>query len=210
MELVSRHQCLIYDGSPSMQLPNLAGIAIGKLRANNRCLYLNSPAMVAGFRSYLAAAGLDVADEVKKGALVLSSDQSHLVDGRFDPDRMVGQLFEAVNQSLQDGYAGLWATGDMLWEFGSERNFEKLLEYELALEELLQENPFLGGVCQYHKDILPPDAVGVALDTHQTVYVNEILSRVNPFFRARSAGENHLQAGGVGEMLDRLQLRDDY
>ncbi len=80
-----------------------------KLRANTRCLYLNSEPMVAGFRSY----------------------------------------------SMRDGFNGLWATGDMVWQLGSERNADKLLVYEYAVEELLQNNPTLSGVCQYHKDTLP-------------------------------------------------------
>jgi len=45
---------------------------------------LNSPAMVAGFRSRLAAFGVDVADEVYKGALILSSDQGERSHRRID------------------------------------------------------------------------------------------------------------------------------
>jgi hypothetical protein len=78
MEPPFQHQCLIYDGAPSRQLPALATIMREMLRANYRCLYLNSPAMVAGMSSCLAAQGLDVAHELSKSSLVLSSDQSHL------------------------------------------------------------------------------------------------------------------------------------
>ena len=49
-----------------------------KLEERHRCLYLDSPPMVAGMRSYLSAAGVDVAREVGKGSLVLSSDQGHI------------------------------------------------------------------------------------------------------------------------------------
>jgi len=71
-----------------------------------------------------------VAREVGKGSLVLSSDQGHLVDGHFDVDKMIRGLEEAVPQALSDGYLGLWATGDMTWEFGSRKETAKLLEYE--------------------------------------------------------------------------------
>ncbi len=71
---------MIYEGSPAKHLPGLSQLIKEKLRANHRCLYLNSPPMVAGIRSYLAAAGIDVAEEVKNGSLVLSSDSGHLVD----------------------------------------------------------------------------------------------------------------------------------
>jgi hypothetical protein len=39
----------------------------------------------AGIRGYLAAAGIDIAPEVGKDNLVLSSDQWHLIRGRLIP-----------------------------------------------------------------------------------------------------------------------------
>jgi hypothetical protein len=72
-----------YSGSPAKSLPVFAAMTRRKLSENRRCLYLNSPPMVAGMRSYLAAEGVDVAQEVAKAGLVLSSEQGHLVDGRL-------------------------------------------------------------------------------------------------------------------------------
>lgn len=59
-----RHQCLIYEGSPSRHLRALAALIRQKLTENVRCLYLNSPVMVAGIRCYLAAVGIDIAHEL--------------------------------------------------------------------------------------------------------------------------------------------------
>jgi hypothetical protein len=187
MDPFSRHRCMIYDGAPSVHLSVIAGAAIERFIANYRCFYLNSPAMVAGLRSVLAASGVDVVDATARGALVLSSDQSHLVDGEFDVERMLALLEKAVEQALSDGFGGLWASGDMLWEFGSEKNLDKLLAYELALDQLLKQQPALCGICQYHRDVLPADAVRVGLYTHQTIHVNEMLPRLNPQYRQAAA-----------------------
>jgi len=86
--------------------------------------------MVVGLRSYLFAAGTDVPKEIMKGSLVLSSDQRHLKNGSFDIDRMMKMLSAALNQALIEGYQELFATGDMSWEFGPEKDFSKVLEYE--------------------------------------------------------------------------------
>ena len=185
MQPPSRHQCLIYSGSPARHLPALAALMRRKLEERHRCLYLDSPPMVAGMRSYLSAAGVDVAREVEKGSLVLSSDQGHLVDGHFDVDLMIRSLEEAVQQALNDGYLGLWATGDMTWEFGSRKEMAKLLEYEGKLEDLFRRQPSLCGICQYHVDTLPPEAVGQGLLTHPSLFINETLSRVNPHYVPR-------------------------
>src|SRR5579859_7026332 len=125
MEKTARHQCLIYAGAPSQLLPALAAKMRRMLDANYRCLYLNSPAMVAGMSSYLAARGVDVAVERAKTRLLLSSDQIQLAGGGFDIVQMICRLEAAVIDAMRDGYKGLWATGDMMWEFGSERNLPK-------------------------------------------------------------------------------------
>src|ERR1700691_4520050 len=106
METLPRHQCLIYEGAPSRHLPAVAAVTREKLEQNYRCLYLNSPPMVAGMRSYLAAAGVDVTHEIEKESLVLSSEQGHLASGQFDVDGMIRTLEDALDQALGKGYTG--------------------------------------------------------------------------------------------------------
>ncbi len=199
---------MIYAGSPAKHLRGFAEVMIEKLRVNNRCLYLNSPTMVAGIRSYLAAAGLDVAQEVNKRSLVLSSEQEHLVNGRFDADRMLSMLGSAVDDAVADGYAGFWAAGDMTWELGSEENFDKLMEYECGLEKMFGSHPALSGICQYHQDTLPDDALQVALSRHRAVYINETLSRLNPIYSPiESPTAKRLSTPRLKEMLSHLHLQ---
>ena len=182
MELESRHQCLIYEGAPSKQLAALAAIIQQKLAEGYRCLYLNSRPMVAGMRSYLAAKGVDVVNEIAQARLVLSSETLGSEDLGFDVDLMLQKLADAVDQALNDGYKGLWATGDMTWELGHEKNFDKLLEYEWGLEELFHKQPALCGICQYHRDSLPREVTRNGLLAHKTIFVNETLSRVNQHY----------------------------
>ena len=172
--------------SPSRHLPGLSVIR-QKLEENYRCLFLHSPGMVTGIRSYLFAAGIDVTKEIVKGSLVLSSSNAHLVEGCFIVDRMLGMLEEALHQALHDGYQGLCATGDMSREFGPEKDFLKLLEYEWRLEEFFQTHPALSGVCQYHADTLPREVLREGLLTHRSLFINETLSRLNPYFVEREA-----------------------
>jgi hypothetical protein len=182
METLARHQCLIYQGAPSRHLPAVAAVALEKLRHHYRCLYMNSAAMVAGMRSSLAAAGVDVAHEVGKGSLVLTSERRQLVDGVFDVERMIQCVEEALLQSLADGYHGLWATGDLTWEMGSAKDYSKVAEYEWRLEKLLDAHPQLCGICQYHADTLPAEAMRQGMMVHPTIFVSKKLSLRNPYF----------------------------
>jgi len=84
--------------------------------------------MVAGIRSYLYAAGVDVEEAVASEKLVLSSEQHSLKDKKFDIDEMLASLEDMLNRALNDGYHGLFATGDMSWEMGLDRDLKSLLE----------------------------------------------------------------------------------
>src|SRR5690348_1354427 len=185
MHQIPRHQCFIYGGSPAAQLPAIATMIRKRLKENIRCLYLNSPPMVTGLRSYLFAGGIDVPMEVRQGSLVLSSDSGHLRNELFDADRMLDLLDAAVSNALDDGYRGIWASGDMSWEFGPKKDFSKLLEYEWRLEELFHKQPTLSGMCQYHTDTLPSNIVRQGLLTHQALFINNTLSRLNSHYVRR-------------------------
>jgi len=206
MTPLPRHQCLIYDGAPSRNLSALAAIIKQKLRLDYRCLYLNSAPMVAGMRSYLAAAGLNVAEEEKKGTLELSSDQMHLVDGgRFDPELMIRTLEGAIDRALSDGLSGLWATGDMSWEFGPHKDFSKLVEYERLLEDLFRRRAELGGICQYHAATLPPSVLRKGLLMHRGLFISETLSVINPhYLEASQADEAAPDSPELDRFLGRL------
>ncbi len=205
MESLPRHRCLLYEGAPTRHLPVLASATIQRLREGFRCLYLNSPQMVAGMRAELAAEGVDVVEQTQKGALVLTSDQSHLRDGRFDIDAMLGGLENALDQALADGFKGLWATGDMSWEFGPAQDFSQLLEYEWRLEEFFETHPEIGGVCQYHADTLPREALRHGLVAHPSIFINETLSLINPHFLQPGTYEIKLpRIPDVEPVLDRL------
>ncbi|MGZ3863852.1 MAG: MEDS domain-containing protein [Bacteroidia bacterium] len=181
VESGSRHQCLIYEGSPSQKLPFLASVIQQKIQEGYRCLYLNSAPMVAGVRSTLAALGTDVEAELSEERLILSSESS-IVDGEFKILIMLKKLEEALDKALADGHKGLWASGDMTWEFGPGKDFSKLLQYELELEKFFHKRKELSGICQYHKDTLPAEALRRGLFAHQTVIVNNTLTKVNPYY----------------------------
>lgn len=177
----SRHKCLIYDGDPSEQLPVVVPLLREGLGSNWRCLYLGSPEMVGMVDGALAREGVDTDRERGRAALVFSSDRSHLVRGKFDPNAMIDGLCTTIDQAVKDGFQGLCATGDMRWELGADENFDRLLEYEAQLEKVFREKP-LWGICQYHRGLVPEQAIGDALVAHQAAYVGTQLNRDNLFY----------------------------
>jgi hypothetical protein len=202
MSETPRHQCLIYDGSPEHQLPAIALMIQKKLNENFRCLYLNSALMVEQMRSCLEIMGVDVSKEIFKNRLVISSELVTAADGTFDSQQMLQKLEEAINQALEDGYVGLFATGDMTFEFGDEKNFSKLMDYEYGLENLFEIRKELSGICQYHVDTLPKGIASRALLTHQSIFINETLSRLSPHYSPLTS--NFTDYSGANDALEEI------
>jgi hypothetical protein len=185
---------MIYAGDPKQQLPYLAFILTEQLCNGARCLYLNSPTMLDALRAELAIAGIDADREVSKGTLTLSSDQSYLIEGHFHPQLMLRGLASFIARAHADGYEKVWCSGDMTYELGPHASLVQLLDYERALERMFQLHPSLTGVCQYHRDTLPTSALRDALSTHQSVYLNQTLFRLNPYLppHGTTPGESHI------------------
>jgi signal transduction histidine kinase len=178
---VSRHKCLIYEGDPQEQMPVVIPFLKEGLQDNWRCMYLGRPEVVDMISAGLTAQNIDVSTEMSRGKLILSSARDNLGNGSFHPKKMVDFLGKLVDGAVQDGFQGLCATGDMKWEFGSDKNFALLLEYEALLEHVLRDAP-LRAMCQYHKDILPAEVVHDALLTHRSAYLGSMLSRDNLYY----------------------------
>jgi signal transduction histidine kinase len=214
---VSRHKCLIYDGDPSAQLPVVVPLLEEGLQDNWRCLYLGSPEALQMIDNALSARGVNTRQEMARNALVLSSDRSHLEDGRFDPVKMVDGLKSSIDEAVRDGFKGLCATGDMRWELGDDANFDRLLEYEARLEQVFKDRP-LRGICQYHRAMVPAKSVRDALITHRSTYLNDRLNEDNLFYippelllEARSDGGNtaNWMFQQISRVLDAENERDE-
>jgi hypothetical protein len=91
---------------------------------------------------------------------------------------MLQGLEGALEQALQDGYKGLWASGDMTWEFGLTKDFRGSSSTNGGLEEFFQKHPELEAVCQYHTDTLPPEAIKQGLTTHPALFMLNKISSI--------------------------------
>lgn len=184
------HQCLFHDGESPRLLSAMATVISGELQQNHRCLYFDSPRRIAELRPFLEAAQIDVEKEVGQKRLLLSADRPHLVGGNFDPERLMGTWEEAYQQALEEGYEGLWVTGDMAWELGPREDYSKLFEYERRVEKFIRDHPKMRAICQYAVGTLSREAVRHGLLTHQSIFVTENLSMVNPYFLDAGSGSS--------------------
>jgi hypothetical protein len=179
-----QHTCVFYDNVDELHTLVMQYIKIGFAR-NERCVYMADPLAVARFTIRLISAGIDVTKEVNRGALVLTSDRSHLENGQFIATRMIDFLDRAVKDALRAGFAGLRATGDVVWELGTDVDMKKLAAYEELLDKFF-EGKKLTGLCQYNRNVIQEDYLQKTLSSHPTIVFDETVCHDHPFYRSAS------------------------
>ncbi len=179
------HICSIYD-TEEEQLAVAAEYLSDGLHSGERCLYAAaSRADLNRFRTALTAAGIDVMDAVRRGAfLERTHAEVHLAGGRFDCERMLRLLNEAVEAALNDGFKGLRTCGDMSWLLVECDGREQVTDYEALL------NPFFknvrgAGMCLYDRQRMSKHMIDGALATHPAL-VSAGRHQVNTAYNARA------------------------
>ena len=80
----------------------------------------------------------------------------------------------------------------MSWELGPAKDLVMLLEYEWGLEQIFRRRPQLRGICQCHRNMLPPDLVRDGLQSHSSIVINKTLSRINPYYLKSGVSKDRL------------------
>lgn len=141
------------------------------LRRNERCMYIAEDNSVPLIYQKLEAAGVDVDTEHRRGALaVLTKRETYLRHGMFEPERMVSDLHKEVRFSLEHGFAGLRASGEMSWALDLPSVLARLVEYEQELQATWPSE--FGGLCQYDVTRFPPELIAKMKRIH-AVYVED-------------------------------------
>ena len=202
-----QHICAIYD-TEDEQLAVAAAYVADGLGRHERCLYVADSAVhLETFRGKLEGWGIDVATaEGSAALLLLTKAQAHLFDGRFDSERMLRMLNEAVEAALNDGFTGLRTCGDMSWLLDDAPGTHHVIEYEALLNQFFHHVRGLG-MCQYDRRRVPAGFLEHAgIEAHSTVVVDGT-HKANPFFDPTPPATERTETASLETKLDQLRRK---
>ncbi|HVN19416.1 MAG TPA: MEDS domain-containing protein [Dongiaceae bacterium] len=138
------------------------------LQNRERCVYIAHENTLTDIRAEFKEAGIDIDAVSARGALsILTTHDTYLRHGIFEPDRMIADLDRDVRFALELGFTGLRVTGEMSWALDLPSALSRLCEYE---QELCRRWPAqLGGLCQYNESIFSADVVDRMAGCHCVV-----------------------------------------
>ncbi len=188
-----RHLALFYE-SKSTQLEVVTAFLEHGLTTNHKCLYLLDVSSASQIRNSLQTANLDVEQHIEAGNLVLEDASDIYLDAGFSPDKMIQELEDACDESLNEGYEGLYVAGENSWCFHTEASFDHILDFEADFDATCPDLPVVA-LCQYDLSRFGEESAAKALWTHKNIiYQNTICE--NPFYippeEYRSAEDAHL------------------
>jgi two-component system, chemotaxis family, sensor kinase Cph1 len=180
------HAALFYHTRAEQLSIVIPFIAIG-LERNERCMYIAEDNSIDLLCRKLQEAGVDVQKAQQKNALrVLTKHETYLKHGVFEPDKMIGDLCNEVQSSVDMGFTGLRAAGELSWALDLPSALMQIVEYEEELEEHFYSK--FAALCQYDESRYPGHIIQKMKSLHPvTVCGGELIRKaskrgLNPTF----------------------------
>ncbi|WP_370078583.1 anti-sigma factor RsbA family regulatory protein [Streptacidiphilus sp. MAP12-16] len=157
------HLCFVFGDERERAAVTTSFVRDG-IAANDKVLYLaedDGPALVR-VRETLIGSGIDVDGLSATGQLVLvTAEQTYLLDGRFDIERTVSLLEALIAQAGAEGFRLLRVTGETGWVARHGILMSEIIAYEQAVSPLAVGGKVLA-LCQYdHRAFAAADMVAV-------------------------------------------------
>lgn len=177
---VQRHACAFFHSADEEYRALLPFIKEG-FDCGHRSVHIVDPDLRDSHRQRLALAGIDVAGAEHGGRFQLCCWQdAYLHDGRFEQDRMLAFLQEALESGREQGFAMTRLVAHMEWATGESPGVEDLVEYETRINHMWPRHQD-AVICVYDLARFRADIVMDIMRTHPVVLIGGILHE-NPFF----------------------------
>ncbi|HVZ89337.1 MAG TPA: MEDS domain-containing protein [Polyangia bacterium] len=175
----ARHICVPFETADESREAFVAFIHAG-LDRGNRCLFVGSAAEYQALGQGLEELGICAQRAEARGALLfMTVEQAYLEDGVFAPEKVLARVDRFIQDALADGFAGLYATGELRHEPGDDV-WRDVVWYEAHVNEHFAREPF-AALCRYPRSIVPPHRVCDVLRTHPVAVVRGEAC-ANPFY----------------------------
>ena len=199
------HIVFIYENTRELTAFRVPFIKEGLARGE-RCLYVVDDQELPEVTEALAAAGVDVDRESRRGALVFMNGEEYAGPPPLDPLRMVELLRRRAAAAASSGFTGLRVAGQMTWTLKAGVPDRALLEYEVLIEQSTGPVPFTAA-CMYRRDRFDQAVLQQMIRSHPKVVADDFvvlslsalfqnLARVDLQGLVRSAREHRIPKGG--------------
>jgi len=177
---VKRHVCAFFR-TPEEEYRVLVPFIKEGFERGEKAFHVVDPKLRNEHLQRLESAGIDVVAKEQRGQFELRNwADAYLREGRFDQDRMLALIEQALAGGGQQGFPLTRLVAHMEWALEDRPGVDDLVEYETRLNYILPrfKDPV---ICTYDLAKFGGDVVVDIIRTHPMTIIGGILQE-NPFF----------------------------
>lgn len=170
------HICLIYNDEQERKKVISKFLKSG-IEAKEKVSYFSYDTGKEEITDWIKDLGINITkDEID----IQKAIDTYCPEGVFDPHTMIELLRNFYNKTVQDGYPGCRATGEMVWALQGIPGSDRLMEYEALLNRVFESHPIVG-ICQYDARKFDGATILNCIKVHPYMIVhNQIIK--NPYY----------------------------
>jgi hypothetical protein len=176
----ARHVCAFFNSDDEQYRVLLPFIKEG-LECGDKAIHVVNANQHRDHLERLAAAGIDVPAAQQSGQFELRpTTETYLLDGRFDPDRMLEAFEQLADGNAKEGFRLSRIVCHMDWAVEGGSHFDNLVEFESRVNDVWRRHDD-AVICTYNLAKFGGETVIDMLRTHPVIIIGGILQQ-NPFF----------------------------
>jgi hypothetical protein len=172
------HLCLIYDNEEQRQKIVSAYLAAG-IQHGEMVRYFTDETAPQDIHTWLSKTGTDLSKE-DDSFRILKAKDAYCPSGHFEPEEVLDNMINRYAAARKAGYSGSRASGEMNWVLKGIPGSERLLEYEIGINAIHEDFPFVG-MCQYDARLFDGAMLFKVLQVHPYMVAQGQIVR-NPFY----------------------------
>lgn len=179
---VGMHICYLYNNENERH--HIIGQFIQSgLRAGEKVGYLADISSTDEIDRQFSQLGIAPPCDIKPEQLLLKpAEATYCPDGTFRPERMIDYWRSLYAQTQHESFSGMRLTGVTNWINKGLPGIERWIEYEAMLNNLLEELPIHGIICQYDVNKIDGATLFDVLNVHPMMIVAGQIVH-NPYFQ---------------------------
>lgn len=142
------------------------------LENNEFCVWITSqPLEVEEAKEAMQKAVPEINIYLEKGQIeIIPYTQGYIKEGGFDPERVVNDWIEKINQALERGYDGLRAAGDNRWL--EKEGWNGFIDYENKVDAIIDKRRVIA-LCPYYLETCSTAQIIDVVSNHQFALIKK-------------------------------------
>jgi hypothetical protein len=200
------HMVLLYDDeTDDSNVSVIVSYILSRIEKNEKCFYItanfDTKNIIEQLKQYI-----DVDKVIEKGQLViLDKKEAYIIDGRFDPKKMIQLLKELSSTALDEGYNAFAITGELSWLLSDKDGFKRIMEYEYLLNQEIFSSYPVSAICRYNINKFSSSMIKNIIEVHPIlIWKGQV--HENPFYIDLVDTDNvDVEEYQVKSMLDTIE-----